>query len=99
MRSAAGRSFADVFRQKIAGTKDGSGVYFLSATITSPTLARQWKAVQAAYPKAKLVQYDPAVAGTWLAKGLNVQYALSDADVIVSLDADFLSGSSLPGLP
>ena len=48
----------------MAATKDGTGIYFLSATITSPTLARQWKAVQAAYPKAKLVQYDPAIAGT-----------------------------------
>jgi molybdopterin-containing oxidoreductase family iron-sulfur binding subunit len=89
--------FTQALRAKVAGTKDGSGVYFLSATITSPTLARQWKAVQTAYPKAKLVQYDPAIAGTWLAKGLNVQYALSDADVIVSLDADFLSGAAYPG--
>jgi MoCo/4Fe-4S cofactor protein with predicted Tat translocation signal len=89
--------FAETFRVKVSGTKDGTGVYFLSATITSPTLARQWKAVQTAYPKAKLVQYDPAVAGTWLAKGLNVQYALSDADVIVSLDAEFLSGAAYPG--
>ena len=52
----------------MAGTKDGTGIYFLSSTITSPTLARQWKAVQAAYPKAKLVQYDPAIAGTGLAE-------------------------------
>jgi molybdopterin-containing oxidoreductase family iron-sulfur binding subunit len=89
--------FAVEFRNKVASTKDGTGIYFLSSTITSPTLARQWKAVQAAYPKAKLVQYDPAIAGTSLANGLNVQYALSDADVIVSLDADFLSGASFPG--
>jgi len=89
--------FAQALRLKVAGTKDGSGIYFLSSTITSPTLARQWKAVQAAWPKAKLVQYDPAVAGTAAAKGLNVQYALGDADVIVSLDADFLSGASFPG--
>ena len=32
-----------------------------------------------------------------LAGGLNVQYDLSAADVIVSLDADFLSGASYPG--
>jgi molybdopterin-containing oxidoreductase family iron-sulfur binding subunit len=89
--------FAREFRLKVAGTKDGSGVYFLSSTITSPTLTRQWKAVQAAYPKAKLVQYDPAIAGTSLAKGLNVQYSLAQADVIVSLDADFLSGAGFPG--
>ena len=89
--------FAQALRLKAAETKDGSGIYFLSATITSPTLARQWKAVQAAYPKAKLAQYDPALAGTAFSNGLNVQYALADADVIVSLDADFLSGASFPG--
>ena len=60
-------------------------------------MARQWKALQAAYPKATLVQYDPAIAGTWLQKGFNVQYDLSQADVIVSLDADFLSGAAYPG--
>ena len=89
--------FAEAFRSKVASTKDGTGIYFLSATITSPTLARQWQEVQKAYPKAKLVQYDPALAGTFLASGMNVQYDLSQADVIVSLDADFLSGASYPG--
>jgi molybdopterin-containing oxidoreductase family iron-sulfur binding subunit len=43
------------------------------------------------------VQYDPAIAGTWAENGLGVQYALIDADVIVSLDADFLSGATYPG--
>ena len=89
--------FAIALRDKVVSTKDGTGIYFLSATITSPTLARQWKAVQAAYPKATLVQYDPAIAGTFLTRGYNVQYDLSSADVIVSLDADFLSGASYPG--
>jgi molybdopterin-containing oxidoreductase family iron-sulfur binding subunit len=89
--------FAEQLRDTVAGTKDGTGIYFLSSTVLSPTLARQWKAVQAAYPKAKLVQYDPAIAGTFLAKGYNVQYNLADADVIVSLDSDFLSGSTYPG--
>jgi molybdopterin-containing oxidoreductase family iron-sulfur binding subunit len=89
--------FAQAFRDKVASTKDGTGIYILSSTVTSPTLARQWKAVQAAYPKAKLIQYDPAIAGTFIAKGYNVQYDLTQADVIVSLDADFLSGASYPG--
>ncbi len=89
--------FAEAFRDKAASTKDGTGIYFLSATITSPTLARQWQEVQKAWPKAKLVQYEPAIAGTFLEKGLNVQYDLSQADVIVSLDADFLSSASYPG--
>ena len=89
--------FAEALRMKLAASKDGTGVYFLSATITSPTLAWQWQAAQKAWPKAKLVQYDPAVAGTGLEKGVNLQYALDSADVIVSLDADFLSGASFPG--
>src|SRR5260370_11798613 len=79
-------------------SKDGTGIWFLSTTITSPTLARQWKAVQAAYPNAKLVQYDPAVAGTALATGPIPQYELSGAGVVVSLDADFLSGAAYPGV-
>ncbi len=89
--------FAVGFRNKVIATKDGTGIYFLSETITSPTLARQWKEVKAAYPKATLVQYDPAVAGTVLANGPSVQYSLAEADVIVSLDADFLSGATYPG--
>lgn len=89
--------FVQAFRDKAAATKDGTGIYFLSTTITSPTMARQWKAVQAAYPKAKLVQYDPAIAGTWAEKGINLQFDLSAADVIVSLDADFISGAAYPG--
>jgi molybdopterin-containing oxidoreductase family iron-sulfur binding subunit len=89
--------FAQEFRAKVASTTDGTGIYFLSETITSPTLGRQWKAVQAAYPKATLVQYDPAIAGTAIERGSSVQYSLADAEVIVSLDADFLSGAGFPG--
>jgi molybdopterin-containing oxidoreductase family iron-sulfur binding subunit len=89
--------FAEALRDKVNSTKDGTGIYFLSSTVTSPTLARQWKEVQTAWPKAKLVQYDPALAGTFLAQGLNVQYDLTGPDVIVSLDANFLSGADYPG--
>ena len=84
-------------RNKVISTKDGTGIYFLSETITSPTLARQWKEVHAKYPKATLVQYDPAIAGTSVSDGSNVQYDLGDPEVIVSLDADFLSGAAFPG--
>src|ERR1700761_3130412 len=81
--------FAETFRHAVTESKDGTGIYFLSATVTSPTLARQWSEVQKAFPKAKLVQYDPAVAGTALQGASSTQYNLADADVIVSLDADF----------
>ena len=89
--------FQQQLRMKARASQDGTGLYFLSSTITSPTLARQWKAVAAAYPKATLVQYDAAIAGTALASGQTAQYQLADADLIVSLDADFLSGASYPG--
>jgi MoCo/4Fe-4S cofactor protein with predicted Tat translocation signal len=89
--------FAEALRHAATESKDGTGIYFLSAAITSPTLARQWSEVQKAYPNAKLVQYEPAIAGTALAAGPTPQYALADADVIVSLDADFLSGATYPG--
>ncbi|HLW73466.1 MAG TPA: TAT-variant-translocated molybdopterin oxidoreductase [Gammaproteobacteria bacterium] len=89
--------FARTFRDAVSGSKDGTGIRFLTTTITSPTLARQWKAVAQAYPQAKLIQYDPAMAGTALASGPIPQYDLSGADVIVALDADFLSGAAYPG--
>ncbi|MGA3045843.1 MAG: TAT-variant-translocated molybdopterin oxidoreductase [Terracidiphilus sp.] len=89
--------FAQAFRQKLIESKDGTGVYILSSTITSPTLARQWKAAGDAYPKAKLIQYDAALAQTWLEDAPGIQYDLSAADVTLSLDADFLSGASYPG--
>ena len=89
--------FAVEFRNKVISSKDGTGIYFLSETITSPTLARQWREVQTKFPKATLVQYDPVVAERSSSDGLLVQYDLTDADVIVSLDADFLSGAGFPG--
>ena len=96
------------FQQEFAGaakeTKTGAGVYFLSETITSPTLAAQWKQVSAAYPQAKMVQWEPinqdssrtaskAAFGSYT----DAQYKLEDADVILSLDADFLGGIAQPG--
>jgi MoCo/4Fe-4S cofactor protein with predicted Tat translocation signal len=91
--------FLQDYRERLTAGKanGGEGVYFLSTSFTSPTLQRQWKEAQAAYPKAKLIQYDPALAGTAFAKGFNPQYSLDQADVIVSLDADFLSGAGYPG--
>lgn len=82
----------------------GQGLYFLSETITSPTLAAQWKQVQAAYPQAKLVQWDPvnrdsAMVASKAAFGsyADAQYKLENADIILSLDADFLGGIAHPG--
>ncbi|MFC5864300.1 TAT-variant-translocated molybdopterin oxidoreductase [Acidicapsa dinghuensis] len=91
--------FYEAYREKLLASKGngGEGLYFLTSAITSPTLERQWSEAQKAYPKAKLVQYEPALAGTAFAKGFNPQYSLDKADVIVSIDADFLSGAAYPG--
>jgi MoCo/4Fe-4S cofactor protein with predicted Tat translocation signal len=96
--------FQQAFATAVGNTKGGDGVYFLSETITSPTLATQWKQVQAKYPAAKMVQYDAitgdgARAASKAAFGdyLDVQYKLEDADVILVLDADFLGGIAFPG--
>ena len=81
----------------------GAGFRILTRTISSPTLAAQLNAVLAAYPQAKWVQYDPlnrdnVRAGAQMAFGQYVEtrYALDKADVILSLDGDFLS-SGYPG--
>ena len=91
--------FSDSIRKS-----QGQGLYFLSETITSPTLAAQWKQVQAAYPAAKLVQWDPvnqdssrAASKAAFGEYVDAQYKLENADVIVSLDADFLGGIHHPG--
>jgi MoCo/4Fe-4S cofactor protein with predicted Tat translocation signal len=96
--------FQEAFASGVADSKDGTGVAFLSETITSPTLAAQWKQVAAKYPAAKLVQYDAVSgdAGRSASKAafgdyFDTQYKLEEADVILSLDADFLGGIAFPG--
>ncbi|HSY70076.1 MAG TPA: 4Fe-4S dicluster domain-containing protein, partial [Edaphobacter sp.] len=96
--------FQEAFAAAAKKLNGGQGLYFLSETITSPTLAAQWKQVQAAYPSAKLVQWepvnqDPSRAASKAAFGsyTDAQYKLEEADVILSLDADFLGGIGHPG--
>jgi molybdopterin-containing oxidoreductase family iron-sulfur binding subunit len=99
-------SFLAAFRGMLADKKPGGGqgLYFLSATVTSPTLAAQWQQGQKNYPQAKFVQYDPvnrdnhyAAAKQAFGQFVDAQYHLDQADVIVSLDADFLGGAQFPG--
>src|SRR5665213_3211723 len=97
-------SFQQAFASAIKKTNGGQGVYFLSETITSPTLAEQWKQVQAAYPQAKLAQWEPinsdssrSASKAAFGSYTDAQYKLENADVILSLDADFLGGIAHPG--
>ena len=82
---------------------NGSGLRILSRPVSSPTMASLMDVIQAAYPDSKWVQYEPVNrdnvrAGSRLAFGqfVETRYNLEKADIILSLDGDFLS-SGYPG--
>ena len=75
----------------------GAGIRILTPTVSSPTLADQLRSMLKAYPAAKWHVYEPVnrdnvLEGAKLAFGQPVEtrYDFSKADVILSLDADFL---------
>ena len=76
----------------------GAGLRILTETITSPTLAAQIRALLTQFPEAKWHQYEPCGRdnereGARLAFGkpVNTVFRFDKADVVVSLDSDFLS--------
>jgi len=76
----------------------GAGLAILTETVTSPTLARQIAEILAALPAARWHQWEPAGRdnareGARLAFGspVNAIPRLAEADVILSLDHDFLA--------
>jgi molybdopterin-containing oxidoreductase family iron-sulfur binding subunit len=76
----------------------GSGVRLLTGTVTSPALGDQIGTFLKAYPSAKWVQYESVTRdnprqGAKLAFGeyVNTVYRVDRADVIVTLDSDFLT--------
>jgi len=78
--------------------KKGAGLRILTETVTSPTLTRLLRMVSSEFPEAKWHQYDPAGRdparlGARLAFGQDVatRYHFAKADVVLSLDADFLA--------
>jgi MoCo/4Fe-4S cofactor protein with predicted Tat translocation signal len=75
----------------------GAGIRVLTQTVSSPTLADQMQQFLKLYPSAKWHVYEPVnrdnvYAGAEMAFGrkLETRYNFEGADVIVSLDADFL---------
>jgi len=82
----------------------GAGLRILTESVNSPTLAAQIRELLSRFPSAKWHQWDPASrdnarAGAKRAFGefVDPQYRFEQADVILSLDADFL-GSGPGGL-
>src|SRR5262249_29554673 len=89
-------SMREVLQQQ--QSKRGAGLRILTESISSPTLADQMRGILAALPDAKLHTWEPvaahgARAGAVLAFGqqVNTYYDFSKADVIVSLDCNFLA--------
>src|SRR3954467_3316296 len=82
----------------------GAGLRLLTRSVNSPTLAAQIRTLQQQFPQMKWVQWDPVYrnsvyAGAQLAFGEPVEphYNFANADVILTLDADFLY-SGFPGM-
>ncbi len=82
--------------------RKGAGLRLLTETITSPTLAAQIQELLRLFPEAKWHQYEP-VGRDSVRKGarlvfgedVNTYYRFDQAEVILSLEADFFS--AMPG--
>lgn len=75
----------------------GAGLRILTGNVTSPTLAAQMQALRGVFPRMKWHQYEPVHednerAGAVMAFGepVRASYHFDRADVVLSLDADFL---------
>src|SRR5579864_3275364 len=93
------QAFLSAIRGPLSAQKalQGAGIRILTPTISSPTLADQLRNFLKIYPQAKWPVYEPVnrdnvLEGAKMAFGQSVEtrYDFSKADVIVSLDADFL---------
>src|ERR1700687_1098040 len=93
------QAFLNAIRGPLSAQKalQGAGIRILTPTISSPTLADQLRNFLKTYPQAKWHVYEPVnrdnvLEGAKLAfaQPVETRYDFSKADVIVSLDADFL---------
>ena len=93
------QAFSSAIRGALSAqkAKNGAGIRILTATTSSPTFADQMRNFLKAYPEAKWHVYEPVnrdnvLEGAKMAFGQSVEtrYDFTKADVIVSLDADFL---------
>ena len=93
------QSFMSAIHGPLSAQKalQGAGIRILTPTISSPALADQLRGFLKIYPQAKWHVYEPVnrdnvLEGAKLAFGQPVEtrYDFSKADVVVSLDADFL---------
>lgn len=93
--SAFVTAMGDVKSQLAEG---GAGLRILTDTVTSPSLAALIRSVLAEFPQAKWHQYEQCgrdnvreATRQVFGKPMNPVYRFDQADVVVSLDADFIS--------
>jgi molybdopterin-containing oxidoreductase family iron-sulfur binding subunit len=93
-------AFSKAIRAVMAAQRErrGRGLRLLTETVVSPTLAAQIRRLLKELPEANWHQWEPAArdaarAGSRLAFGeiVETHFDLSKADIILSLDADFLA--------
>ncbi|HEX7002419.1 MAG TPA: TAT-variant-translocated molybdopterin oxidoreductase, partial [Trueperaceae bacterium] len=89
--------FVEALTATVGSLPQGQGLAVLTENVTSPTLGAQLQQLLSTLPQAGWYQWDPVhpdneVAGARLAFGADVRPVLdlTQADVIVSLGADFL---------
>jgi MoCo/4Fe-4S cofactor protein with predicted Tat translocation signal len=89
-------SFIGAMRASLL-TQPGQQIRFLTQSVSSPTLVAQLQALMSKYPNARWHQWEPVNrdmvrAGAKLAFGeyVETQYRFANAEVILSVDADFL---------
>jgi MoCo/4Fe-4S cofactor protein with predicted Tat translocation signal len=98
-------NFLEAIRGPLNAQKavQGAGIRILTRTVSSPTLADQMRELLKVYPQAKWHVYEPVnrdnvLEGAKAAfdQAVETRYEFENADVILSLDADFLS-AGFPG--
>ena len=92
-------------KEVLAKSQQGDGVRVLAAPTTSPTQLRLMGDFSTRFPKAKWTSYEPAGdencrkgVENAFGKPLNPVYQFDKANVVLSLDCDFLSAAG-PGGP
>ncbi len=93
-------AFQDELASALGAEKgsSGAGLRLLTSTITSPSLAEQIRTFLKTYPSAKWIQYESVTRdnvreGAKMAFGeyVNTVYRVDRAEVILTLDSDFLT--------
>ena len=93
------QDFVTAINPILSGLGQGGGLRILTGPVTSPTLNDQLSSLLAKYPQAKWVQFGPigranTLAGAAMAFGQPYEpvYDFTKADIILSLDSDFMFG-------